>query len=29
LHGILGVAMSALITSSEFVDMKKVLNDLF
>jgi all-trans-retinol 13,14-reductase len=29
LHGILGVAMSALITSSEFVDLKKVLNDLF
>jgi len=28
-HGILGVAVSALITSSEFVDMKKVVKDFF
>jgi all-trans-retinol 13,14-reductase len=28
-HGILGVAVSALITSSEFVDLKKVVNDIF
>jgi all-trans-retinol 13,14-reductase len=29
LHGILGVAMSAFITSSEFVELKKVVNDFF
>jgi all-trans-retinol 13,14-reductase len=29
LHGILGVAMSAFITSSEFVELKKILNDFF
>ena len=28
-HGILGVAVSALITSSEFIDMKKVVKDFF
>ena len=28
-HGILGVAVSALITSSEFVEMKKVVKDFF
>jgi all-trans-retinol 13,14-reductase len=29
LHGILGVAMSALITSSEFIDLKKIMNEYF
>jgi all-trans-retinol 13,14-reductase len=28
-HGILGVAVSALITSSEFVELKKVVNEIF
>jgi all-trans-retinol 13,14-reductase len=28
-HGILGVAVSALITSSEFVELKKVVKDIF
>ena len=28
-HGILGVAVSALITSSEFVDLKKVVKSIF
>ncbi|HNW56904.1 MAG TPA: NAD(P)/FAD-dependent oxidoreductase [Bacteroidales bacterium] len=28
-HGILGVAVSAVITSSEFVELKKVVNDFF
>ena len=28
-HGILGVSVSALITSSEFVDLKKVVKSIF